>query len=212
MIRVALADDHAMVRDGLHRTLEASGEITVVIEAETGEELMGKIATSAADVCVMDLSMPGMGGLQAIAHLRRLAPEVGIIALSFNPPGQYAVRAIQAGASAYLTKESPSAELVQAVLTVAQGGRYLTDEVQDLLFREVQSDTPAHAALSDREMSLLLGLAEGKKLSEIAVELGISSKTLSTYRARVLRKLDLQSTADLVGYAVANGLVAAPGE
>jgi len=205
VVRVALADDHAMVRDGLRRALEGDGEIAVVLEAASGEELLGALLGRAVDACVVDLSMPGMGGLQAIEQLRRMQPALGIIAISFHPPVQYAVRAVAAGAAAYLPKEAPTAELIRAVRTVADGGRYLTEEVQELLLGALRRG--AGDGLSNRELSVLIGLARGRTLAQLGRELGVSAKTVSTYRSRLLAKLDLANNAELVQYAISREML-----
>jgi len=205
VVRVALADDHAMVRDGLRRALEGDGEIAVVLEAASGEELLGALLGRAVDACVVDLSMPGMGGLQAIEQLRRMQPALGIIAISFHPPVQYAVRAVAAGAAAYLPKEAPTAELIRAVRTVADGGRYLTEEVQELLLGALRRG--AGDGLSNRELSVLIGLARGRTLAQLGRELGVSAKTVSTYRSRLLGKLDLANNAELVQYAISREML-----
>lgn len=207
MIRVALADDHAMVRDGLRGVIEASDRAEVCLETRSGEELLRGLSRCAVDACVIDLSMPGIGGLQAIAGVARVQPGVGVVAVSFHPPAQYALRAIAAGAGAYLPKESPGAELMRAIEAVAAGGRYLTEEVQALLLQGVRDGRAPHDALSDRELVVLVGLAEGRPLADLARELGLSAKTLSTYRARMLAKLGLRSNAELIQYAAANNLI-----
>lgn len=209
MIRVVLCDDHAVVRRGIRDTLTEASDIQVVGEAGSYPELREVLRTVACDVLLLDLNMPGRNGLEALASLRETESAVKVLVVSMNPEDQYAVRCLRAGAQGYASKAADPVALIEAVRTLAQGRKYLTAEVAQMLAESVsQPDNEApHAALSERELQTLLKIASGKKLSEIAEELMLSPKTVSVYRARVLEKLKLSNNAELTVYAIRNQLV-----
>lgn len=209
MIRVLIADDHAVVREGLKRIVEGTGDISVEGEAGSGEELLRKIGNTPCDVVVMDLAMPGMPGLEVLREIRRRKPQLPILILSMYPADQYAVRTLSDGASGYLHKGDPPSELVKAIRTVVRGRRYISEPVAESLASHVNgtAEKAPHERLSNREFQVLRLLASGQGVSEIARELQLSVKTVSTFRARVLEKLGLAHNAELVRYALEHGLV-----
>jgi DNA-binding NarL/FixJ family response regulator len=208
VIRTLLADDHRIVREGLRRLLNDAPDIEVVAEVGSGYEALALAAEVRPDVMVLDVSMPGPGLLEVIRGSLAAHGRCRVLILSAHPESEYAVRAIRAGAAGYLVKDRSPEELVAAVRLVASGRRYLTPEVADLLADETArpaSEAPEEV-LSERERQVLGLLAAGRANKEIAAELGVSPKTVSTYRARLLEKLHLDSTADLIRFALRNRL------
>ena len=209
MIRVLVADDHALVRAGLKQILGMTGEIEVVGEACNGQEVMAEARRAPCDIVLLDIGMPGRSGLDVLKQLRVEHPDVAVLMLTMYPEEQYAVRALRAGAAGYLTKDSGPEELVSAVRKVAGGGRYVSMRTAESLAFEVQGrfrQSP-HESLSDRELQVLCMIARGKTVKEVAEELTLSPKTVSTYRARVLAKLNLRNNSEIAYYAVKEGLV-----
>ncbi len=209
MIRVLVADDHALVRAGLKHILGQTGEISVVGEACDGQEVMAEARKTPCDVVLLDIGMPGRSGLDVLKQLRAEHPSVAVLMLTMYPEEQYAVRALRAGAAGYITKDSAPDELVSAVRKVASGGRYVSMRTAESLAFEVQGRfrQAPHEALSDRELQVLCMIARGKTVKEIADELKLSPKTVSTYRSRVLAKLNLRNNSEVAYYAVKEGLV-----
>lgn len=209
MIRVLVADDHALVRAGLKHILGMTGEISVVGEACNGQEVMAEARRTPCDIVLLDIGMPGRSGLDVLKQLRVEHPGVAVLMLTMYPEEQYAVRALRAGAAGYLTKDSGPEELVSAVRKVASGGRYVTMRAAESLAFEVQGGFrhSPHEALSDRELQVLCMIARGKTVKEVASELTLSPKTVSTYRSRVLAKLNLRNNSEIAYYAVKEGLV-----
>jgi DNA-binding NarL/FixJ family response regulator len=209
MIRVILCDDHAVVRRGIRDTIAEAVDIQVVGEAGSYPELREQLRKNPCDVLVLDLNMPGRGGLEVLAALREEGSTVKTLVVSMYPEDQYAIRCLRAGARGYLNKAGEPAELVAAIRTVQQGRKYVTPEVAEMLVDSLNApeDQELHASLSERELQTLQKIASGKKLSDIAEELMLSPKTVSVYRARVLEKLHLANNAELTVYAIRNGLV-----
>lgn len=209
MIRVILCDDHAVVRRGIRDTISEAVDIQVVGEAGSYPELREQLRKNPCDVLVLDLNMPGRGGLEVLAALREEGSTVKTLVVSMYPEDQYAIRCLRAGARGYLNKAGEPAELVAAIRTVQQGRKYVTPEVAEMLVDSLNApeDQELHASLSERELQTLQKIASGKKLSDIAEELMLSPKTVSVYRARVLEKLHLANNAELTVYAIRNGLV-----
>lgn len=207
-LKVLLADDHAIIRDGLKQILADTDDLTAVGEAANGLEVMQRVREADWDVLVLDISMPGRNGLELIHMIKDEKPELPILVLSMHHEEQYAVRALQAGASGYLTKESDGDLLVSAIRRVAKGGVYLSDKVAELMVRGIGSGRkPApHSLLSDREFQILNLLVQGQGLTEIGTGLSLSVKTISTHKTHILQKLNLTNTAELIRYAVAHGL------
>jgi DNA-binding NarL/FixJ family response regulator len=208
MIRVVLADDHTIVREGLKQLLSAAGDLQVVAEAVDGHQVLACARDVDFDVLVLDMSMPGKSGMDLIRQLKTEKPKLRIVVLTMHQEKQYAVRAIKAGASGYLTKDSASASLVHAIRKVAAGGAFISAEVAEQLARAAQGATGAapHEALTDREFQVLRLLAAGVSLTEIGEQLHLSVKTISTHKARILEKLGLTNQAELIRYAIAHGL------
>ncbi len=209
MIRVILCDDHAVVRRGIRDTLSEAVDIKVVAEAASYSEVREALRTHPCDVLVLDLNLPGRGGLEVLASLRETDSTVKALVVSMYPEDQYAIRCLRAGAKGYLNKAGDPAELINAVRAVMQGRKYVTAEVAQMLVEHLSSPTPEslHASLSERELQTLTKIASGRRLSDIAEELMLSPKTVSVYRARVLDKLKLTNNAELTVYAIRNELV-----
>ena len=209
MIRVVLCDDHAVVRRGIRDTLAEASDITVIGEAGSYPELRDVLRSAECDVLLLDLNMPGRNGLEVLASLRETESSIKVLVVSMNPEDQYAVRCLRAGAQGYASKASDPVALIDAVRVLAQGRKYLTPEVAQMLADSVSQPEQAapHSALSERELQTLLKIASGKRLSGIADELMLSPKTVSVYRARVLEKLKLSNNAELTVYAIRNQLV-----
>jgi DNA-binding NarL/FixJ family response regulator len=206
---ILIADDHAVVRAGLRQFLLDSGNIGDVAEAASGQQAMDLLRTKRFDLLILDINMPGRGGLDILKNVRASFPDTRVLIVSGFPENQYAVNVLKAGASGYLSKESAPEELVKAVQLVLSGRRYVSSALAEQLVADldVDSDQPVHAALSEREFQILCKLASGRAVSEIARELCLSVKTVSTYRSRVLEKMNLKSNADITRYALQNGLI-----
>lgn len=212
MIEVILCDDHALIRRGIRDTLSDATDIRVVGEAGDYGELRTLMRAQRCDVLVLDIQLPGRSGLDVLHALKDEGSTARVLVVSMHPEEQYAIRALRAGASGYVNKGGDPAELVQAVRTVAQGRKYVTPVIAQMLVESLSApptQTP-HERLSDREMQTLVMIASGKRLSDIANDLTLSPKTVSVYRARVLEKLGLSNNAELTVYAIRNGLVGAP--
>jgi DNA-binding NarL/FixJ family response regulator len=209
MIRVLVADDHAVVRQGLLQILEEVPNMVVADEASTGRQVLQAVRKHSYDVLVLDIAMPDGGGLEVLQQLQDLKPDLPVLILSMYAEKQYAVRALKAGAAGYLTKESTPDELVAAIRKVVQGRRYVTQSLAEELAAALigEPEKEPHEMLSDREYQVMCLLATGKTVTEIAMELSLSVKTVSTYRARLLDKLDLKNTAQIIRYALERGLV-----
>lgn len=209
MIRVILCDDHAVVRRGIRDTLSEAVDIKVVAEAASYSEVRDALRNNPCEVLVLDLNLPGRGGLEVLATLREADSPVKVLIVSMFPEDQYALRCLRAGAQGYLNKAGDPSELVTAVRAVMQGRKYVTPEVAQMLVENLSSPSTEalHASLSERELQTLLKIASGKRLSDIAEELMLSPKTVSVYRSRVLEKLKLTNNAELTVYAIRNGLV-----
>ncbi len=210
MIRVLLADDHSIVRAGLRRLVEDAGDMMVVAEASDGREAIRKVQESLPDVAVIDLSMPGMDGLEVVERLLVHDPKLPVLILTMHEEEQYVVRAIGAGAMGYVTKRSAAEQLLTAIRKVHGGGRYVTESIAESLALRVAKGAKALSpldSLSNREIQVLRGLALGKSNREIAETYHISTKTIDTYRARLLKKLNLRNNAELTRFAIQNGIV-----
>jgi len=210
MIRVLLADDHGIVREGLRRIVEESGDLEVVAEAADGREALRLVAQTNPDVAVVDISMPGIDGLEVVHRLKDSHPGLPVLILTMHEEAQYIVRAIEAGAMGYLTKQSAPEQLVTAIRRVNRGQRYMTDEATEALAlriaRGTREQTPLDS-LSMRELQVLRRLAMGHTNREIAQAYSLSIKTVDTYRARLLKKLELRNNAELIRFALQNSLI-----
>jgi two-component system invasion response regulator UvrY len=207
MIRILIADDHAIVRAGLKQLIAANPNIVVAAEASTGAEAINLIRKESFEVVLLDISMPGRGGLEILSEIKKEYPRLPVLILSMHPEEQYAIRALKGGASGYITKDSAPEELVAAILKVASGAKYITKTLaEQFLYLLDAEETPPHTSLSDREYQVFRLIASGKTATEIAKELSLSVKTISTYRTRILQKLHLKNNAQLIHYAAQNKL------
>ena len=204
-----LTDDHAVVRQGLRRILADEFKSAVFAETSNAHEALARIWKEEWDVVILDISMPGRGGLEVLKEIKRHRPKLPVLVLSMHPEDQFAMRLLQAGAAGYMTKETAPEELVGAVKKVTQGGRYvspaLAEKMATYLALDVQK--PPHERLSDREFQVLRSIASGRTVSEIAKELSLSVKTISTYRTRLLEKMGMKNNAEITHYSIQNHLV-----
>lgn len=209
MIKILIADDHAVVRKGLKQILAETSDIIATDEAINGQEVLEKIRKNDYDIVMLDISMPGRNGLDILKQVKNEKPEMSVLILSMHPEEQYAVRALKAGASGYLTKDSAPDELILAIRKISQGRKYITSSLAERLafYLEVDSEKPLHEALSDREYEVMRMIASGKTVREIAEELFLSIKTISTYRSRILEKMGMKNNTELVHYALKNRLL-----
>ena len=209
MIKILIADDHPVVRKGLKEIIEVTPDISVHGEASNGQETLEKVRKSDFDIVVLDISMPGRSGLDVLKQLKSEKPELSVLVLSMYPEEQYAVRVLRAGASGYLTKESAPEELLAAIRKASIGRKYISASLAEKLAfdLEIDAERPLHETLSDREYEVMWMIASGKTVKEIGEELCLSVKTVSTYRSRILEKMKMKSSAELIHYALKDGLV-----
>jgi two-component system invasion response regulator UvrY len=208
MIKILIADDHPIVREGLRQVIEKAADMKVAGEALNGQEVLDKAYAEEWDVLLLDFSMPGKGGLDVIKELHRERPKLPILILSMHPEGELAPRLLKAGAAGYLAKESATKELVNAIRKVHAGGRYVSPALAEKLVMDLStpSDKKPHELLSDREYQVLLLIAAGRSPNEIAVEFSISVKTVRTYRDRIMEKMSFKNDVELTRYALDHGL------
>jgi len=210
MIKIVLADDHALIRAGLRQYVQDTPDIKVVDEADNGAEALKKALSCDYDVLVLDIGMPGVNGLDILKQLKNEKPDAKVLILTVHPEEQYAMRTIKAGASGYLTKDCEQQELISAIKKLAAGGRYISAQfAEKLAFGLIYSEKPLFELLSDREYQVLNMIVRGKRLKDIAEELSLSIKTISSYRARILDKLNLKTNVELARYAIDNKLIMA---
>src|SRR6266511_17316 len=208
-MKILITDDHAVVRKGLRQILADEFKKAAFAEAGNASEALDRIRKEAWDVVVLDITMPGRSGLEALKEIREARPKLPVLVLSMHPEDQFAVRVLKSGAAGYMTKESAPEELVGAVKKVLAGGRYVSPALAEKMASYLAIDTPnpPHERLSDREFVVLRMIASGKTVSQIARELSLSVKTVSTYRTRILEKMAMTSNAELTHYAIKNQLV-----
>jgi DNA-binding NarL/FixJ family response regulator len=209
MVRIVVADDHTIVREGLKQILAGQPDFQVVAEASDGHEALKRVREVEFDVLLLDMSMPGKSGVELIKQVKSEKPKLRILVLTMHEEHQYAVRAIRAGASGYLTKEGASSQLVTALRKVASGGAYISAEVAEQLALNAMPDAtgPLHERLSDREFQVFTMIAQGKSVSEIAERLNLSVKTVSTHKANLLQKMNMTTQGELIRYALEHNLV-----
>ncbi|NWF75132.1 MAG: response regulator transcription factor [Nitrospirae bacterium] len=209
MIKILIADDHAVVREGLKQIISEVSDMVVAGEAKDGLEAIKKASENVYDVVLLDIAMPGKNGLDVLKKLKSKNPKLPVLMLSVHPEEQYAIRALRAGASGYLTKESAPEELVRAIRRISMGGKYLSASLAEKLVIELEENEqkPCHKLLSDREFQVMCMFASGKTTKEIAEELSLSIQTVSTYKSRILYKMKMNTIADVIRYAVKLGLV-----
>ena len=211
MIRLLVVDDHDVVRIGMKQVFEGRVDMEVAGEARTGEEAIALLRKDSFDVALVDLSLADMSGLDVLRRARRIRPAMAVLIVSGFPEEQYAVNILKAGAAGFVPKDAPPESLVSAVLTAMQGRRYVSPKLADRLAQGLAGpplDSPSHAALSEREFQIFCKIASGQGVSDIARELFLSVKTVSTYRTRILEKMGMKTNADITYYAVKNKLIA----
>jgi two-component system invasion response regulator UvrY len=209
VIRILISDDHAIVREGIKQILADTNDLVAAGEATNGHEVIEHVRREDWDMVLLDLAMPGKDGLETLKEIKREKPKLPVLVLSIYPEEQYAVRALKAGASGYLTKESAPEELIAAIRKVSQGGKYISSSLAENLAShlEVDADKPVHETLSDREYQVMLLIASGKTVKEIADEMCLSVKTVSTYRVRALSKMGMKNNSEFTYYAIKYGLI-----
>lgn len=210
MIRILIADDHPIVRRGLKQILSDESDVAFVGEAQNGREVLEMVYQEHWDAVVLDIGMPGRGGLDTLKELKRLQPKLPVLILSIQPEDQFGVRALQAGADGYMNKECAPNELINAIKKILKGGKYVSESLAEKLALMVGSKTPSPESLSPREYQVMLLLVSGKTLSEIAEEMSLSVKTVSTYKTRILDKMNVKNSKDLILYAIKSGLISIP--
>jgi len=207
VLKILVVDDHPVVRRGLKQILTEEADIGVVGEAQKSSEVFDLVRTHDWDAVVLDIAMPGRGGLDILKELKREHPQLPVLVLSMYPEDQFAVRALKEGAAGYMNKECAPDELIGAIRKIIRGGKYVSPALAEKLAFMMDSQTPLHDSLSTREYQVLLMLASGKTLSEIAEEMSLSIKTIATYRARILEKMKMKNNAELIRYAIKHNLV-----
>lgn len=207
VLRVLVADDHPVVREGLKQIFATVSDIELAAETANGSDTIWKVRQGNIDVVLLDISLPGQDGIDVLKQLKRERPKIPVLMFTIHPEADYAVRSLRAGAAGYVVKGISPAQLIDAVRRVANGGRYITPEVAEQLAFVLLSDTEnPHERLSDREFRVLCLIASGNTVGEIATELGVSPKTVSTYRSRILEKMNMRTNAELTHYAIHRGL------
>jgi len=207
-VKILICDDHAIVREGLKQIINDASDLEVTAEADSGGSAIRQVEDDKFDVVVLDISLPDQSGLDVLKQLKQIQPNLPVLMLSIHPEEFYATRVLRANASGYLTKRSAPSELVTAIRTVAQGRKYITASLAEKLADSFDGvNQPPHQKLSDREYQVLIELARGNTISEIAENLNLSVNTISTYRSRILEKMNLNNTAELIHYAIRNKLV-----
>lgn len=209
MIKILIADDHAVVIRGIKQILSEEPDLKILGEASNTDEIFELLYKEEWDVLILDITMPGKSGLDSLIEIKQKKPNLAILILSMHPEEEIAIRALKTGASGYLNKDSVPGELIRAIRKVAAGGKYISSNLAEtiLLNMQKESDKPLHEVLSEREFQVLCLLASGHSLSKIAEELSLSIKTISTYRSRILEKMNLKTNVDLTHYAIKNKLV-----
>jgi len=209
VIRVLIADDHAILRRGLKEILVRDLEGAICGEAEDAEQVLSQVQSQVWDVVILDVTMPGRSGIDVLRDLKQLRPKLPVLVLSMHPEEQYGKRALKAGAAGYMNKESAPEELIKAIEKVLAGGRYVSPLLAEKLAFDLDGNTgrPIHETLSDREFEVLRMIASGRTVTQIAEELHLSVKTVSTYRARILEKMNMATSAELMRYALHNHLL-----
>jgi DNA-binding NarL/FixJ family response regulator len=209
MIRILIADDHTLMREGLKQILATAGDMVVAGEARDGFQTLERVRDGEWDLVLLDMSMPGRSGIELIKQIKSEKPKLPILVLSMHKEDEYAVRSIRAGASGYLCKDSASQQLLTAIRSVAKGGRFISADVAtDLTFNLIfRDDRPPHASLSDREFLIFRKIADGETLNDIALQLNLSAKTVSSYKTRLLQKMQMTTVAELIRYGLKHGLL-----
>ncbi len=210
VLRILIADDHPIVRRGLKQILSDESDIAIVGEAQNGREVLELVGQQHWDAVVLDIAMPGRGGLDTLSELKRLYPKLPVLMLSIHSEEQFGVRALQAGADGYMNKESAPDELVNAIKKIIRGGKYVSPTLAEKLAFTIGTKSSSPQSLSPREYQVMLLIVSGKTLSEIALEMSLSVKTVSTYKTRILEKLNMKNSNELMLYAIKQGFVNIP--
>ena len=207
-LKIFIADDHLLIREGLKKLLLYETDLNIVGEADNPDDTISFITQNDVDILILDINLPGKSGLDTLKQLKMFKPDLHVLILSMYPEDQYAERSLKAGAAGYLTKESATDELINAIRKVAKGGKYISNKLAEkLIFRKNYENELPYESLSDREFQVLKLMAKGKQQVEIANELNLSTSTINTYRSRILEKLGLKTNAELIHYALDNKLV-----
>jgi len=208
-LKILITDDHKIVREGLKEILLHLPEISVIEEAKNGDEALAMISKEDFDLILLDISLPDISGLEVLQSIKRKHPLQRVLMLSMYTQEHYALRTLKMGASGYLTKDTASEELIEAVRKIAAGGKYISSSMAENIAHRIENDysKPLHETLSEREFGIMLMIAAGKPLREIGNELFISGKTVSTYRSRIMRKMEMKKNSELIQYCMKNGLV-----
>ncbi|MFM1931554.1 MAG: hypothetical protein RL226_857 [Bacteroidota bacterium] len=210
MINVVICDDHKIVREGLSKIISNFPDISILADdIASGEELMQRLRAKRPDIIILDVSLPGRSGLEVLKQVKIMYPEIKVLVLSMYPEDQFAIRMLKAGASGYLHKDSAPEVLIEAIRTIQDGGEYLSPAITKLLYREMNSKNQElpHKQLSDREFEVFLAIGEGKANNQIAQQLSLSAKTISTYRARILSKMNMENNSDMIKYILLHNLL-----
>ena len=212
MIQVVLCDDHKIVRDGLSKIIGSFNDIDVIADdIASGEELLQRLRKTQPDVIILDVSLPGRSGLEVLKQIKIFYPDIKVLVLSMYPEDQFAIRMLKAGASGYLHKDSAPEVLIEAIRTIQNGGEYLSPQITKLLYREMNNKNQElpHKQLSDREFEVFLAIGEGKANNQIANQLSLSAKTISTYRSRILTKMTMDNNSEIIKYILLHNLIPA---
>ena len=209
MINILIADDHELIREGLKKILKKEADMEVLGEARNAQEVFDQVKNRNVNIVLLDISMPGLSGLDVLTELRQNYPKLPVLILSMHPEDRFAVRALKAGAAGYVTKDSAVSELVKAIRKVVTGSKYVSVRLAEKLADELEkgNEKPPHEMLSDREFQVMRMVAAGKKISEIAEELSLSISTVNTYRTRILEKMQMETNVELTRYAIENHLI-----
>jgi two-component system invasion response regulator UvrY len=209
MIKVLIADDHSLIREGFKKIISREVDMEIVGEAKNAGEVLESLAKKECDVVVLDISMPQKSGLDLLKELKQHYGRIAVLILSMHPEDRFAVRALKAGASGYITKERAPEELVNAIRKIREGGKYITNSLAETLATHFVHDREnlPHENLSDREFQVFLSLAQGKSVADISVELSLSHSTINTYRARIFDKMNMKNNSEIIHYAIRNKLI-----
>lgn len=210
MINIVICDDHKIVREGLSKIIDSFPDINIIADdVASGEELMQRLRKVQPDLIVLDVSLPGRSGLEVLKQIKIIYPDIKVLVLSMYPEDQFAIRMLKAGASGYLHKDSEPEVLIEAIRTIHKGGEYLSPAITKLLYREMSSKNQElpHRTLSDREYEVFLAIGEGKPNNQIASQLSLSAKTISTYRSRILTKMNMENNSDMIKYILLHNLI-----
>jgi two-component system, NarL family, invasion response regulator UvrY len=210
MINVVICDDHKIVREGLSKIISNFPDISIMADdIASGEELLQRLRSAQPDIIILDVSLPGRSGLEVLKQIKIFYPDIKVLVLSMYPEDQFAIRMLKAGASGYLHKDSAPEVLIEAIRTIQQGGEYLSPAITKLLYREMNNKNQElpHKQLSDREYEVFLAIGEGKANNQIASQLSLSAKTISTYRSRILSKMSMENNSDMIKYILIHNLL-----